>query len=147
MQLAMLLPLALGAIGILQGALNRIMSNNIGMSWMLIIGNIITLLVCLAFFLIVKTQPQLFPDFVKVKELSFKWWYLIPGIFGFLFVAGLPLAIYKLGAVKVTVGMIAAQMMTSVFWDIYVEGIPFSVNKGVGIIFAIMSVVMITFFK
>lgn len=147
MQLSMLLPVLLGAIGIIQGGLNRTMSNQIGLSWMLILGNVITLVICIALFFFVKASPNLFPDFVKVRELTFKWWYVIPGIFGFIFLAGLPLAIYKIGAVKATVGMIAAQMVTSVFWDIYIEGIPFSVNKGVGILFAIMSVIMITFFK
>jgi len=147
MQLTMLLPLLLGAIGIIQGGLNRSMSNYIGLSWMLILGNVITLIICIALFFIVKASPSTFPDFVKVKELTFKWWFIVPGIFGFIFLSGLPLAIYKIGAVKATVGMIAAQMVTSVFWDIYIEGIPFSTNKGVGIIFAIMSVVMITFFK
>ena len=144
MYLSMLLPLLLGAIGIIQGGLNRSMSSQIGLSWMLIIGNLVTLLICIALFFIVKASPSLFPDFIKVKALTWKWWYFIPGVFGFIFLAGLPLAIYKIGAVKAVVGMIAAQMVTSVLWDIYVEGISLNMNKGIGILFAIASVVLIT---
>lgn len=143
----MFLPLLLGFLGILQGALNKTMSSTIGLTWMVLVGNAITLAVCICFFLVVKTYPTYFPDFVKIKTLSFKWWYIVPGIFGFIFVAGMPLAFYKVGAVKTTVGLIAAQMVTSVLWDIFVDGINVSFNKGLGIAFAFASVIMITFFK
>jgi len=81
-----------------------------------------------------------------LKDLTFKWWYIFPGIMGFMFVAGLPFAIYKVGAVKTTVGLIAAQMTTSVFWDFFVEGISVNLTKGLGIFFALLSVIMITLF-
>jgi transporter family-2 protein len=146
MNSALLLPVFLGAIGILQGALNRSMSSTIGLTWMCIIGNIITLLTCFIFYFVVKTYPDSFPEFIRLKDLTFKWWYVLPGIMGFLFVAGLPFAIFKVGAVKTTVGLIAAQMTTSVLWDVFVEGISLNPSKGLGILFALLSVLMITLF-
>ncbi len=145
MNLAILVPLLLGMIGILQGAANRVMSNSIGLTYTMLLGNIITLLVCIIFYFIVRTSPQSFPDFIGLKTSEFKLWYLIPGVMGFLFVAGLPLSIYKLGAVKTTVGLIAAQMVTSALWDYFVEGISFNIQKGFGVLFAILSVLLILF--
>jgi transporter family-2 protein len=62
-------------------------------------------------------------------------------------VAGMPFAFYKLGAVKVTVLLIAAQMVTSVIWDYIIDGIGLNLYKVIGIIFAILSVTMITLAK
>lgn len=146
MNTAMILPLLLGSIGILQGALNRSMSTTIGLTWMCLLGNVITLVTCFVFYAVVKTSPDTFPEFVRLKEFTFKWWYIFPGIMGFMFVAGLPLAIYKIGAVKTTVGLIAAQMITSVLWDQFIEGLTINMTKGLGIVFALLSVVMITLF-
>lgn len=144
--LYIVVPLFIGFIGILQGALNRVMTQDIGLTWMALLGNFVTLVVCVGFYFFAKANPELFPDFVRLKEFQFKWWYVIPGIFGFLFVVGLPIGIYEVGAVKTTVGLIAAQMVTSVFWDVFVENISLTVPKGIGILMAIGSVLMITLF-
>lgn len=144
--IAIIVPLFIGCIGILQGALNRVMTNDIGLTWMALLGNVVTLLVCVAFYFFVKANPEIFPDFVRLKDFQFKWWYVIPGIFGFLFVVGLPLGIYQVGAVKTTVGLIAAQMVTSVLWDVFIENIPLTMTKGFGILMAIGSVLLITLF-
>lgn len=141
-----IVPVIIGFIGILQGSLNRLMTQDIGLTWMALLGNFVTLTVCVCFYFFAKANPELFPDFVRLKEFHFKWWYLIPGVFGFLFVLGLPIGIYQIGAVKTTVGLIAAQMVTSVMWDLFIENIPMSVPKGIGILMAIGSVLLITLF-
>ncbi|MAE59324.1 MAG: hypothetical protein CME69_10605 [Halobacteriovorax sp.] len=144
MNLAIILPVLLGAIGILQGAANRVMGNHMGLTYTMLIGNVMTLVACIILFVVVKSAPNLFPEFIQLKSFEMKWWYLIPGIMGFLFVAGLPLAFYKVGAVKTTVGLIAAQMITSSLWDYFYEGLTFNLQKGFGVIFAIISVILIT---
>ena len=144
--IAIIVPLVVGCIGILQGALNRVMTNDIGLTWTALLGNFITLLVCIGFYFFVKYNPDMFPEFFRLKTFQFKWWYVIPVIFGLLFVIGLPLGIYEIGAVKTTVGLIAAQMVTSVFWDIFIENIPLTMPKGIGILMAIGSVILITLF-
>ena len=144
MNSAIILPITLGIIAILQGAANRVMSNSIGLTYTMLLGNTVTLLVCVMFYFFVKTYPHIFPDFVGLKTFEMKWWYVIPGVMGFMFVAGLPLAIYKVGAVKTTVGLIAAQMITSSLWDYFFEGISFNMQKGAGVLFAILSVLLIS---
>lgn len=84
---------------------------------------------------------------VKAPLTYFRWWFIFPALMGFLIVSGMPFAISELGAVKVTVGLIAAQMVTSVVWDLYVDNIELNLLKGIGIVFAFLSVVFITIAK
>jgi transporter family-2 protein len=149
MNFSLVIPFLLGAIGITQGMINRQMSANIGLTQTVFIGNIVTILVCVVLVMLVKFFPQAFPEIFQFRSgpTSFKWWYIIPGIFGFIIVAGLPYAIYKLGAVKVTVGLIVAQMVVSVLWDIFVEKIPLNLAKSLGLLLAGLSTLLITLSK
>lgn len=144
-----LLPLFLGCIGILQGTLNSQISNTIGVTQASLITNIGTVIICLSFYFVVRAYSHLVPEFFQIKApiTTYKWWFLFPPLFGFLIIAGMPYAIMKLGAVKVTVGLIAAQMITSVVWDMMVEGISLNIMKFIGIIFAFLSVTFITLSK
>ena len=101
------------------------------------------------FYFFVKFFSNLFPDFYQMKLpiTTYKWWYILPPILGFFIIAGIPYAILKLGAVKVTVGLIAAQMVTSIVWDIMVEDVSLNMMKVVGIFFAFLSVTFITLSK
>lgn len=149
MNAALLIPLILGTVGILQAGLNRNMSNDLGLTTTALFGNFVTLLASTILLILIKTTPDSFPPFFQLKSslANFKWWYIVPGIFGFLFVIGLPWGIYKIGAVKVTVGLIAAQMIAGVLWDIYVEKIPVNTMKILGILTAGLSVTLITLAK
>lgn len=144
-----LLPILLGCIGILQGALNGQISNTIGVTQATLITNVGTVIICVAFYFSVRAYSHLVPDLFQIKAplSTYKWWYVFPPLFGFLIIAGMPFAIVKLGAVKVTVGLIAAQMITSVLWDIVVEDISLNIMKFIGIIFAFLSVTFITLAK
>jgi transporter family-2 protein len=145
----LLFPFFLGCIGILQGAINRQIANTIGVTQATLIGNIGTIILCLVFYFAVKSYSSLFPDFFHIRApfATYKWWFVFPALFGFLIVAGMPFAIAKLGAVKVTVGLISAQMITSVLWDILVEGLSLNVMTLIGIVFAFLSVTFITLAK
>ena len=149
MNWTILLPLFIGCFGILQGAFNRQIATTIGVTQATLITNIGTLIICLFFYFFVKSFSHLFPDFFQIKSTlsTYKWWYIFPPIFGFLIIAGIPFAIAKLGAVKVTVGLIAAQMVTSIIWDMFVEDISLNLMKIIGIFFAFLSVAFITFAK
>ena len=142
MNWSVLIPLFIGTVGILQGSLNSRMSGQIGLAQSILLGNVIIVFFSIAFYLWVKSSPASFPEFIQVKASLFtwKWWYIFPAIFGFCVVAGLPFAIFKLGAVKVTVFLIAAQMVASVLWDLSVEKIPMTSMKAIGMFFAGLSV-------
>lgn len=149
MNWTLLLPLMIGCFGILQGALNRQIAATIGVTQAALITNLGTVIICVGFYFFVKSFSHLFPPFFQVKaEFStYKWWYIFPPIFGFLIISGIPFAILKLGAVKVTVGLIAAQMITSIVWDIMVEDISLNIMKIIGIVFAFLSVTFISLSK
>ena len=149
MNWTILLPLCIGCFGILQGAINRQVATTIGVAQASLITNMGTLFICICFYFFVKSFSNILPEVFQIKApiTTYKWWYILPPIFGFLIVAGIPFAILKLGAVKVTVGLIAAQMITSIVWDIMVEGISLNIMKFVGIFFAFLSVVFVTLAK
>lgn len=149
MNWTIVLPLIIGCFGILQGTMNRLVSNYIGVSQASLITNLGSLIICIIFYYFVKSYSQLFPDLYQIKAplTTYKWWFLFPPLFGFIIIAGIPFAIAKLGAVKVTVGLIAAQMVTSVVWDIFVEDISLNLLKVIGIFFAFLSVTFITLSK
>ena len=149
MNWSMLIPIVIGCVGILQGTINRQVANHIGVAQATLLSNVLTVVICIGFYFLVKTSPSLVPDFFHIKApiTTFKWWFIFPPIFGFCIVAGMPFAFAKLGAVKVSVLLIAAQMSTSVIWDIFVEDIGINLMKLAGIIFALISVVFVTLAK
>ncbi len=149
MNWSMLIPIVIGCVGILQGTINRQVANHIGVAQATLLSNVLTVIICIGFYFLVKTSPTLVPDFFQIKApiTTFKWWFIFPPIFGFCIVAGMPFAFAKLGAVKVSVLLIAAQMATSVVWDIFVEDIGINLMKFAGIIFALISVVFVTLAK
>ena len=149
MNWSMLIPIVIGCVGILQGTINRQVANHIGVAQATLLSNVLTVVICIGFYFLVKTSPSLVPDFFHIKApiTTFKWWFIFPPIFGFCILAGMPFAFAKLAALKVTVLLIAAQMSTSVIWDIFVEDIGINLMKLAGIIFALISVVFVTLAK
>lgn len=143
------LPLFIGCFGILQGAINRVIATHIGVAQASLITNIGSTIICLFFYLFAKAYSHLLPEFYQIKAplTTYKWWFIFPPMLGFAIIAGIPYSIAKLGAVKVTVGLIAAQMITSVLWDLLVEGVTINMMKFIGIVFAFLSVTFITLSK
>jgi len=144
-----LIPIFIGCVGILQGTINRQVSSHIGVAQATLITNMATVIICALFYFFAKNFQDLLPAIFHVKApfTTYKWWFIFPPIFGFIIVAGMPFAISKLGAVKVTVGLIGAQMITSVLWDYFVDGIGLNLLKFGGIVFAFLSVALITLSK
>ena len=144
-----LIPLFIGCVSILQGTINRQIAGIVGVTQTALIGNLATVVVCVAFYMLTKKFPEMLPEIFHLKApiTTYKWWFFIPAIFGFIIVAGMPFAISRLGAVKVTVGLIAAQMITSVCWDYFVSGISLNLLRFIGIIFSFISVALITLAK
>lgn len=149
MSWTMIFPLMIGCLGILQGAMNRLISNYIGVTQASLITNVGSFFICICFYFFVKNYTHLFPILYHVKApiTTYKWWFIFPPLFGFLIISGIPFAISQLGAVKVTVGLIAAQMITSVLWDLFIENIGLNSMKLIGIVFAFLSVTFISLAK
>lgn len=78
--------------------------------------------------------------------MNFHWWSILPGICGLAVVLGLPWAIGQIGALKVFLILVAAQMVSSAFWDIAIEGVPLNGYRIAGIGLAV-SGALLTFIK
>ena len=144
MKLIYLLPIIIGMAGILQGGLNKEMSLKIGVGQTVLVGQPLTFIFGVLFYLVVKFFPGLFSPIYHLKAplMTWKWWFIIPGFLGLLIVSLFPEAIHELGAVKTTVLIVAAQVIFSVFWDMTVEKLPISTFKWLGMVFAFISVVL-----
>jgi bacterial/archaeal transporter family-2 protein len=140
-----IIPLAVGAAGIIQGGLNKNMSQNMGLTMALFIGNTLVVIYSIFLYFLAAKSPESVGELFKLKASTtgFKWWYIIPSICGFLIISGIPFGISKIGAVKVTVLIIAGQMITSLLWDIFVEKIPFNSSKTLGVFFSALSLFFI----
>jgi transporter family-2 protein len=71
-----------------------------------------------------------------------RWWWVLPGSFGFCLVLGLPWAVQQMGALATFVALIGAQMVTSMLWDSYVEGTALSLPRLLGAAFAVAGVAL-----
>jgi bacterial/archaeal transporter family-2 protein len=138
-----IVPLLIGIFGILQGALLKNVALEIGVAHAILIALAIYFFLGIILFILVSNLPQVLPAFYAVKYpvTYFKWWYLVPGIIGFFIVLFFPQAMNQLGAVKVTILIIAGQIITSTFWDFFIDHISFTPFKFLGIIFAILSLI------
>lgn len=131
---ALLLSLAMGVGAVVQGGMNKKIGESWGLPGTMFVNNIVFFLISLATFFAARTWPQAMPQFFKDKG-SFAQtpgWYLAPGVIGFLVVLSMPLAIARMGALRVFVGLVAAQMVTSILWDLWVEKTPLNAYRVVG---------------
>jgi transporter family-2 protein len=144
MKLIYLLPIIIGMVGILQGALNKEMALKIGVGQTVLVGMTLTFVFGVLFYLAVKFFPGLFNPIYHLKAplTTWRWWFIIPGILGLVIVGLFPEAIYELGAVKTTILIVAAQVIFSLFWDSMIEKLPITPFKWLGMVFAFISVVL-----
>lgn len=135
-RLDFLLPIALGFAVVLQGGLNRQIARDWGMGGAAVFNACVLFVFAWTICMIVADLKP------KFAVQAFRWWFILPGILGFCLVAGIPIAIAKLGAVRVFIGLIAAQLIGSMLWDIFMESIPVSWPRVAGIALAFLGVVI-----
>jgi transporter family-2 protein len=142
-----LLTVLLGAMAVIQATINRQIAVQWGLSPAVLLNTFVATVVAAAFLgvLLARGGPAfLLKPGVGLSELRFHWHWLLPGVFGFFLVAGLPWAVHHIGALRVFVGVVAAQMVTSLAWDHFAEGIPASAVRGTGALLAVASVVLVS---
>lgn len=145
---ALLVAFFIGAGTVAQGGINKDIGKSWGLASAVLFNNTIVAILSLLIFILVKIMPQKFPELFRPSEttFTFQWHYIIPALCGLAVVVGIPWAINQIGAVKVFLVMIAAQIIASVLWDLYVEGISLSSVRIVGILLAIAGT-LLTFVK
>jgi transporter family-2 protein len=122
--MAILFSVMAGMFAVVQSGLNKIISDDWGFSSALLLNGTVFLVFNLLLFLAVYLQPGLFPAEFRLQGSinNFKLWWILPGICGFMLVLGLAVAFSQVGAVQAIVICIAAQIICSLLWDVFVGG-------------------------
>jgi uncharacterized membrane protein YdcZ (DUF606 family) len=145
MILPLLFSLAIGALGVFQNTINKKLSEVMSLPMALVVNNIILLGCSVGFFFLVKFLPDsALPELLREKGSwqAGGWKIILPGIFGFMIIAGAPWAIEKAGATKVFIGIIVAQIVASILWDQVVENIPASPVRIAGAVIAFLGALL-----
>lgn len=141
-----LIPLTIGAVGVLQGTVNRAIGQSIGLAPALTLNSILVLGIALGFHGIVRWRPEWFPELFH-DRFAFDQlapWMILPAIFGFCIIGGLPWAISKLGAARVFLAVIVAQVIVSIAWDALVEKKPVSMMRIGGALLTVAGVALVS---
>ena len=144
MKLVILIPVCLGAAAVAQATLNRQVAERWGLAPAAVLNTAIAFtcgIVLLAYFVASAPRADIFR--VSFDLADVRLWWLLPGLFGFGIVVGLPWAVGKVGALATFVSFIAAQMAVSAVWDRVVYGIPFSAPRTIGAALAVASVLLV----
>lgn len=130
--------LVLGALLVFQPTINRFVFEAHGIAKGLFINGVIIFILANILLFFTYWQKDLLPTMFYVGTSShFRWWHVLPGLFGFTVVLFIPLMIKQLGAFATIVSMLAGQAITSFIWDLLVEGQPFSFSRSLGLVLAI----------
>jgi uncharacterized membrane protein YdcZ (DUF606 family) len=126
---SVILPFFMGAFGVLQNSLLKRQANSVGLPLGLLVNNLVLLTCsCLLLLLLQFIANESLPDIFRPRQgwAAVGVRHLLPGILGFLIISLLPLAIERVGAMRVFVVVVAAQVAVSALWDFYLEAIPVS---------------------
>lgn len=111
----------IGFLAVTQSILNRNIAQSLGLAKAVLLNGVINSFMASIFLAISykysHKMPQIFDVSSRVSEI--KWWYFLPGVFGFLIVAFYPYAIDKIGAAKVIVSVVASQVIVAMLFDYF----------------------------
>lgn len=124
----LILPALVGAAGVLQNTLNKRLADTMGLALALFVNSVVVLVLSGLLLLAARLAPQSLPDLFRDRG-GWGWGdprILLPGLLGFAIITLAPLAIARIGATKVFIVVIVAQIVVSLLWDFYAESIPVS---------------------
>ncbi len=116
-----------GVAGVLQNGLNKKLSKVTGLAVALHVSNLMVLVggIVVLTILAASSQSEVASALkLKLEIKSWKWWIIIPGLCGLFFITIAPIAIMKLGALKVFVAIVFGQVLASAAWDFWIEKTP-----------------------
>jgi transporter family-2 protein len=135
----------LGFIAVLQVTINRHIALRWGLAGAVLLNGLVLTLAASLLFAVVRArgvQGFLLREGAALSDA--RWWWVLPGLFGLSLVALLPWAAHHVGFQRVFVGLVAAQMVGSLLWDLLVEKIPVTAPRGVGAVLAVASVALVS---
>ena len=145
MRWMILLPGFLGVAAVLQGGLNRQVAGQWGLGGAALFNTLVLLAAVGVLLAVLKTRPEALPEMFQIKgSLGLvRGWWILPGLFGFALVTGIPFAIQRLGAFPVFIGILVGQMIASLAWDAMLEGRPVTAIKVGGALLAIAGALLV----
>ena len=143
MSSALLVPVVLGIMAVAQVTLNGRVALQWGLGPAAVLNTLVALscAICFAAWCAYR-GPSIGFYSVNVDASLLRWWWFLPGIFGFSLVAGMPWAVQKIGALATFVALIGAQMVGSMLWDGWVEGTALTLPRVLGAAFAVAGVAL-----
>lgn len=125
-----------GAATVVQGGLNRRIADLWGHApTILINGLVVTIAAAFTIWLASRIDSPL-TNLLGAKPEAFSrtlWWYVVPGLLGYVFLTTLPPSIASIGASNVFVLVVAGQLLMGLFWDRAVEDITLSLPRVGGV--------------
>ena len=142
-----LVPLLVGALTVFQGTLNRHLGGVMGLASAVLLNAFAVTVLAIGLYAAVRLAPESFPPLFRgaYRPGTFKAWMLLPGLFGFLIIAGIPWAIGHLGAARVFVAIVVAQIVVSLLWDTLAGGVPITWQRVAGAGLAMAGVLLASF--
>ena len=143
--LYLLAPFAIGFMSVLQNTLNKQVGQQYGLGTVLLINAMVILAAAGVLFLAGQSFPERVGSFIAGGGAAFewKWWYVFPGLFGFAVIFGIPVCMNQLGALTVFISFVTAQVVCSMLWDVFVDGVPVAATKLMGAVIALVGVIMV----
>lgn len=140
----LIVPVLAGILGVLQNALNRKIGDTTGLTSAIIFNNIILLAASLVVGWAVYRFPSSFPEAFHFKRDLFPKTAIafLPALMGLTFLLLVPFSFMKVGAYVSYVVLITAQVITTLFWDSWVEDLPFSPQKAIGALLCLAGAVL-----
>lgn len=121
-----ILPILAGVCVVLQGGWNRQLGPQLGLAGALFANSVVFLAGAAVLLLAVRLAPERWPEFLRLPDPTgswLQWRAILPGICGLVIVLGIPWGISHLGALRVVLLVVAAQLLAGLVWDAAVEGI------------------------
>lgn len=120
---ALLVAFLVGALGVLQGGLNKKVGAEAGLSGAALVNTLVLLSAIGLYFVVERLRPELFPELFRARlPTRVAWWWLLPGLSGLFIVFGLPWTIGRIGATTTVLLLIAAMIVGGLAWDGLAEG-------------------------
>lgn len=146
---ASFIPFVIGFLAVIQTGLNRRIAATWDLSSAGLVTGAVTTLAALGMLVLSRAAPDLVPALFRPKAhpSPFFWWHLVPGLCGFCFVVGIPLAISRFGAVQVFLGLIASQIIGSLAWDALIEHKSLTAMRLVGALITAVGATLVSLSK
>jgi uncharacterized membrane protein YdcZ (DUF606 family) len=137
-------PLMVGFFVVSQSLLNKLLGQHSGLPIAVLINASVFFLLSIALLILTLKVPDIFPNFLipRWTDYQFRWWHLLPGIFGFFLVLITPWAILNLQVGTVFLLSVSTQIILGIAWDLFSKHSTLNFNKT----FAICSVITGVYF-